>query len=81
MFLFCSHEYFAHTCVCTQLGILGAPKKTKGGIGFPLELEFQIIPTMRVLGIRPWLQEQPVLTAEPHGVWTVILSALKKENI
>lgn len=45
MFLFCSHEYFAHTCVCTQLGMLGAPKKPKGGIGFPLELEFQIIPT------------------------------------
>lgn len=53
MFLFCLHGYFAHTCVCTQLGMLGTPKKPKGGIGFPLELEFQIISTMRVLGIGP----------------------------
>lgn len=44
---------FCHTCVCIQLGLLGAPKKPKGGIGFPLELEFQIITTMRVLGIGP----------------------------
>lgn len=53
MFLFCLYGYYAYTCVCTQLSMLGAQRNQKGAIGFPVELEFQTIPTMRVLGIGP----------------------------
>lgn len=51
MFLFCLYGYYAYTCVCIQLSMLGAQRNQKGGIGFPVELEFQTITTMRVLGI------------------------------
>lgn len=74
MFLFCLYGYF----VCTELGMLSAQRNQKGGIGFPVELEFQTITTMRVLGIEPCSSAR---ATSVDGLWAFILPALEKENI